>query len=83
MDRASQRSSENRPAKKTSLASGGAKPKTPNLRVWTNVRFNGPSYRKRKLLKRLEAENADLRQKAVELVLQIQALRNGGLALTA
>lgn len=83
MDRVSQRSSEDRPAKKKPLALGGAKPKTPNLRVWTNARFNGPSYHKRNLLKRLEAENAELRHKAVELVLQIQALRNGDLALTA
>ena len=32
---------------------------------------------------RLEAENAELRRKAVDLVLQIQALRDGDQALTA
>jgi hypothetical protein len=83
MDCASQRSSKNRPAKKPSLALDEAKPKAPNLQVWTNARFNGPSYGERKLLRRLEAENAELRHKAVELVLQIQALRDGAWKATA
>jgi hypothetical protein len=83
MARAFQRSSENRPARKTSLAPSGAKPKGPNLLVWTNSSFNEPSYRERKLLKQLEAENAELRQKAAELLLQIQALRDGDWTLTA
>jgi hypothetical protein len=83
MDRVSQRSSKNRPAKKTSLALGWAKPKAPNLQVWTNARFSGPSDRERKLLRQLEAENAELRHKAIELVLQIQALRDGAWKATA
>lgn len=83
MARASQRSSENRPTRTTSLAPSVAKPKGLNLRVWTNSRFNGLSYHKRKLLKRLETENAELRHKALELMLQIQALRDGDRALTA
>jgi cell division protein FtsB len=33
--------------------------------------------RNQRLLERLEAENAQLRRRAVELVLQIQALRDG------
>jgi hypothetical protein len=83
MVRAFQRSSEKRSAKKTSLAPSGAKPKGPNLWVWTNSRFNEPSYREQELLKRLEAENAELRHRAAELVLQIQALRDGNWTLTA
>ena len=55
----------------------------PNLQVWTNYALNGPNYGTKKLLGRLEAENAELRRKAVDLVLQIQALRDGDQALTA
>ena len=83
MARAVQRSSENRPARKTAFAPSGAKPKGPKILVRTNSRFDEPSYRKRNLLKRLEAENAELRHKAAELVLQIQALRDGDWTLTA
>jgi cell division protein FtsB len=36
-----------------------------------------------KLLERLEAENAQLRENVVELALQIQALRDGVRTLTA
>ena len=36
-----------------------------------------------RLLERLEAENAQLRRSAVELVLQIQVLRDDARALTA
>jgi hypothetical protein len=44
---------------------------------------SGPAFktlglpRNQRLLERLEAENAQLRRRAVELVLQIQALRDG------
>jgi hypothetical protein len=51
--------------------------------VWTNSTFDGPHRSENKLLRRLEAENAELRDKAVELLLQIQALRGGEQALTA
>jgi hypothetical protein len=37
----------------------------------------------RRLLERLEAENAQLRRRVVELVLQIQALRDGAGTLSA
>ena len=81
MNHASQRS-ENRSNKMLGGTNGPA-PKRPNLQVWTNYGFNGPNCGKKKLLRRLEAENAELREKAVELVLQIQALRDGDQALTA
>jgi hypothetical protein len=55
----------------------------PNLQVWTNYALNGPNYGTEKLLGRLEAENAELRRMAIELVLQVQALRDGDQALTA
>ena len=68
----------------------GSKPKRPRFQVWTNSTllggsgFGGPGYGKGKLLTRLEAENAELRDKAVELLLQIQAMRDGDhRALTA
>lgn len=90
MDHASRRSAENRP-KKMRLVPIGSKPKRPRFQVWTNSTstlggpsFGGPSYGKGKLLTRLEAENAELREKAVELLLQIQAMRDGDhRALTA
>lgn len=85
MDHASRRSAENRP-KKMRLVPIGSKPKRPGFQVWTNSTstLGGPSYGKGKLLTRLEAENAELREKAVELLLQIQAMRDGDhRALTA
>ena len=61
-----------------------SKPKRAGFQVWTNSTLSGPGYGKGKLLTRLEAENADLRDKAVELLLQIQAMRDGDhRALTA
>jgi hypothetical protein len=39
--------------------------------------------RNQRLLERLEAENAQLRRSVVELVLQLQALRDGAGTLTA
>ena len=41
------------------------------------------SVRNQKLLERLEAENAQLRDSVVDLVLQIQALHDGARTLTA
>ena len=81
MNRVSQRSPENR----RNETAGGHRParEKPNLQVWTNDALNGPNYGTKKLLGRLEAENAELRRKAVDLVLQIQALRDGDQALTA
>lgn len=68
----------------------GSKPKRSRFQVWTNSTLGGPnlggptSYGKGKLLTRLEAENVELRDKAVELLLQIQAMRDGDhRALTA
>ena len=77
MGHASQRSSSSRPSKSPQDPNGPA-PRRPNLQVLKNERFNG-----RKLLALLEAENAELRDHAVELLLQIQALRSGDQALTA
>ena len=88
MDHVSRRSAENRP-KKMRLGPIGSKPKRPRFQVWTNSTLGGPdlggpSYGKGKLLTRLEAENADLRDRAVDLLLQIQAMRDGDhRALTA
>jgi hypothetical protein len=49
----------------------------PRLLVWTNDKPNRRGGNNRELLERLEAENAELRDKAVVLALQIQALRDG------
>ena len=57
--------------------------KKTRLRVWTNSRFNGPSSGNERLLRRLEAKNLDLRDKVIDLVLQIQALRDGDRAQSA
>jgi hypothetical protein len=58
-------------------------------RAWQPRRgSNGPAFkrlglpRNRRLLERLEAENARLRRRVVELVLRIQALRDRGGTLT-
>jgi len=77
MDQVSPRTAAKRPNKPL-RGPGASAPKKPNLRVWRNHTSTGG-----KLLTRLEAENADLRDKAVELLLQIQALRGGDQALTA
>jgi cell division protein FtsB len=45
--------------------------------------LDGGSASNRRLLERLEAENAQLRRSVVELVLQIQVLRDDARALTA
>ena len=51
-------------------------------RAWQSVRnpekteLDGGSASNQRLLERLEAENAQLRRSVVELVLQIQALRD-------
>jgi len=58
-------------------------------RAWQSVRnpekteLDGGSASNQRLLERLEAENAQLRRSVVELVLQIQALRDDARALTA
>jgi cell division protein FtsB len=46
-------------------------------------RLDGGSASNQSLLERLEAENAQLRRSVVELVLQIQVLRDDARALTA
>ena len=45
--------------------------------------FDGGSASNQRLLRRLEAENAQLRGSVMELALQIQALRDDARALTA
>jgi cell division protein FtsB len=45
--------------------------------------LDGGSASNQRLLERLEAENAQLRRSVVELVLQIQALRDDARALSA
>jgi cell division protein FtsB len=58
-------------------------------RAWQSVwnlettELDGESASNPRLLQRLEAENAQLRRSVVELVLQIQALRDDARALTA
>jgi hypothetical protein len=82
MDHVTQRSSVNRSNKVLGLPNGPTRKKT-RLHVWTNSQFNGPSSAKKRLLRRLAAENLDLRDKVVDLALQIQALRDGDRALSA
>src|ERR1700704_5786879 len=55
------------------------------LSVWNSktTQLERQSVRNQKLLERLEAENAQLRDSVVDLVLQIQALRDGARTLTA
>jgi hypothetical protein len=58
-------------------------------RAWQSVgnpeatELDGGSASNRRLLERLETENAQLRRSVVELVLQIQVLRDDARALTA
>ena len=58
-------------------------------RAWQSVwnpeatELDQGSASNQRLLERLEAENAQLRRSAVELVLQIQVLRDDARALTA
>jgi hypothetical protein len=49
-----------------------------NLARHDDKRHRPPGRGDEELLKQLEAENADLRNKAVDLALQIQALRDDG-----
>jgi hypothetical protein len=55
------------------------------LSVWNSktTQLERQSVRNQKLLERLEAENAQLRDSVVDLVLQIQALHDGARTLTA
>ena len=58
-------------------------------RAWQSVRnpetteLHGGNASNRRLVERLETENAQLRRSVVELVLQIQVLRDDARALTA
>ena len=54
-----------------------------SVRNSETAEFDGHSVGEQKLLERLEAENAQLRANVVDLVLQIQALRDGVRILTA
>jgi hypothetical protein len=62
----------------THTASGATRvtSRKPRLLVLTNEEPNERGGMDRQLLERLETENAELRDKAVELALQIQALRH-------
>jgi hypothetical protein len=55
------------------------------LSAWNSetTEIDGQSVSNRRLLEQLEAENAQLRGSVVDLVLQIQALRDGVRTLTA
>jgi hypothetical protein len=61
----------------THTASGATRvtSRKPRLLVLTNEEPNQRGGMDRQLLERLETENAELRDKAVELALQIQVLR--------
>ena len=50
--------------------------------VWKTAELNGWSASNQRLLERLEAENVQLRRSVLELVLQIQVLRDDARALT-
>jgi hypothetical protein len=49
--------------------------------VWNyeTTRLDGQSVSNQRLFERLQAENAQLRGAVVEVMLQIQALRDGGI----
>ena len=53
--------------------------------MWNSetTELDGQSVSNHRLLERLEAENAQLRDSVVDLVLQIQALHDGARTLTA
>ena len=55
------------------------------LSVWNSetTGLDGQSASNQRLLERLEAENAQLRGSVADLILQIQALRDGTRTLTA
>ena len=65
--------------------SNGHAVKRLGLSVWNSetTQLERQSVSNQRLLERLEAENAQLRDSVVELVLQIQALRDGARTLTA
>lgn len=58
------------------IASGHAGRRKYNLRMWTNGNAARPDPKGEKLLRRLKTENAQLRDKAIGLALQIQALQD-------
>jgi hypothetical protein len=55
-------------------------PNGQGLPVWNpeTTQLDGQSASNQRLVERLEAENAQLRGRVVDLMLQIQALRDGG-----
>jgi hypothetical protein len=59
--------------------------KKPGLPMWNSATagLDERSTSNQRLLERLEAENAQLRRSVVELVLQLQALRDGAGTLSA
>ena len=65
--------------------SNGHAVKRLGLSVWNSetTQLERQSVSNQRLLERLEAENAQLRDSVVDLVLQIQALRDGARTLTA
>ena len=65
--------------------SNGHALKRPGLSVWNSetAEIGRQSVSNQRLLELLEAENAQLRGSVVDLVLQIQALRDGVRTLTA
>jgi hypothetical protein len=65
--------------------SNGHASKRLGLSVWNSetTQLERQGVSNQRLLERLKAENAQLRDSVVELVLQIQALRDGARTLTA
>jgi hypothetical protein len=72
-------------ARQPRRGSNGHALKRPSLSVWNSetAEIGGQSVSNQRLLELLEAENAQLRGSVVDLVLQIQALRDGVRTLTA
>jgi hypothetical protein len=74
-------------ARQPRVGSDGRAFKRPRLSTWnsetTPQARDRESVSNRRLLERLEAENAQLRGSAVDLMIQIRALRNGISVLTA
>ncbi len=68
-------------ARQPRRGSNGHAVKLPSLSVWNyeTTRLDGQSVSNQRLFERLQAENAQLRGAVVEVMLQIQALRDGGI----
>jgi hypothetical protein len=56
---------------------GGSNGQALSVRTPETARLDGQSASNQRLVERLEAENAQLRRRVVDLMLQIQALRDG------